>query len=330
MMCHGIRPVQFKRALRTCLILMALMPVFLPAAVSSASTGLTLREAVVVDQDIVRLSDIADLSGAELSQRKILGAIVVAGSPQPGKTRFVGIDYVRIRLKQAGVDTASLFFNGPEDVRITRQSSVLPAGRIERAVETAIRNRMPWKNEDVTISGITFDDTIQLPTGKLTYRIVPNRNEDFLGRTILALHLFVDGEPVRRLWVNATIAVTSDVVTVVRPLGKNQHIEPADLSIERRDLAALPSDTVSRIEDALGNRDHADDLSEYRASVEYDFLSAVGQTRRHGQDCGQCRYHDHHRHRNGQAAGMQRRDGAGDEYRFQPYRHGSSHRAGCR
>ena len=117
-----------------------------------------------------------------------------------------------------------------------------------------IRNRMPWKNEDVTISDITFDDTIQLPTGKLTYRIVPNRNEDFLGRTILALHLFVDGEPVRRLWVNATIAVTTDVVTVVQPLGKYQHIEPADLSIERRDLAELPSDTVSRIEDALGNR----------------------------------------------------------------------------
>jgi flagella basal body P-ring formation protein FlgA len=254
MICHRIRLVKFKRALSTCLICMALMSVLLPAAVSSAGIGLTLREAVVVDQDAVRLSDIADLSSADPFQTKTLGAIVVAGSPQPGQTRFLGVDYVRIRLKQAGVDTASLFFNGPEDVRITRRASALPAGRIERAVETEIRHRMPWKNEDVTISGITFDDTIHLPTGTLTYRIVPNRNEDFLGPTILALHLFVDGEPVRRLWVNATIAVTSDVVTVVRPLGKYQHIEPADLSIERRDLAGLPSDTVSRIEDALGNR----------------------------------------------------------------------------
>ena len=254
MTCRTIRPVNHKRTVSTCLILMFLMSVFSPSAFASAATGLTLKEAVVVDQDAVRLSDIADLSGAEPSQRKTLGAIVVTSAPLPGKTRFVGIDYVRIRLRQAGIDTASLFFNGPEDVRITRQASALPAGRIVRAVETEIRNRMPWKNEGVTISDITFDDTIQLPTGELTYRIVPNRNEDFLGRTILALHLFVDGEPVRRLWVNATIAVTSDVVTVVRPLGKNQHIEPADLAIERRDLAALPSDTVSRIEEALGNR----------------------------------------------------------------------------
>jgi flagella basal body P-ring formation protein FlgA len=238
----------------TCLIFMSLMSVFLPAAGSSAAIGLTLKEAVVVDQDAVRLSDIADLSGVDPFQRKTLGAIVVAGSPQPGQTRFVGIDYVRIRLKKAGVDTGSLFYNGSEDVRITRRASALPAARIQRAVETAIRNRMPWKNEDVTISDITFDDTIHLPTGTLTYRIVPKRSEDFLGRTILALHLFVDGEPVRRLWVNATVSVTSDVVTVIRPLGKNQPIKPADLSVERRDLAALPSDTISRIEDAMGNR----------------------------------------------------------------------------
>jgi flagella basal body P-ring formation protein FlgA len=238
----------------TCLIFMSLMAVFLPAAVLSAAIGLTLKEAVVVDQDAVRLSDIADLSGVDPFQRKTLGAIVVAGSPQPGQSRFVGIDYIRIRLKKAGVDTGSLFYNGSEDVRITRRASALPAARIQRAVETAIRNRMPWKNEDVTISDITFDDTIHLPTGTLTYRIVPKRNEDFLGRTMLALHLFVDGEPVRRLWVNATVSVTSDVVTVIRPLGKNQPIKPADLSVERRDLAALPSDTISRIEDAMGNR----------------------------------------------------------------------------
>jgi flagella basal body P-ring formation protein FlgA len=47
---------------------------------------------------------------------------------------------------------------------------------------------------------------------------------------------------------------SSDVVTVIRPLGKHQPIKPADLSVERRDLAALPSDTISRIEDAMGNR----------------------------------------------------------------------------
>ena len=254
MMTHGILRRHTMRELGACLIFMFVVILLSPVAFSSDGPCLTLKAAVAVDQDAVRLSDIATLTGAPKTQLKTLGATVVARSPQPGQTRFVGVDYIRIRLKQAGVDMASMIFKGPQDVQITRQSATLPTRRIERAVETAIRNRMPWENENVTISGITFDETIHLPTGKLSYRIVPNRHEDYLGRTILALHLFVDGKPVRKAWVHATISVMTDVVTVVRPLGKHQHIELADLAVERRDRKDLSSDTVSRIEDALGNR----------------------------------------------------------------------------
>lgn len=254
MMLNGFQRCQLKEKSSRCLIFMMVVFMHSSAAFSSGTVGLTLNAAVVVDQDAVRLSDIAAITGASQLQVKALGAIVVATSPQPGQTRFVGIDYIRIRLKQAGIDTASMVFNGPQDVRITRLASALPTGRIERAVETAIRSQMPWRNEDVSISRITFDETVKLPTGRLTYRIVPRRNEDYLGRTNLALHLFVDGKPVRKIQVNAAIAVMANVVTVIRPLGKHQHIERADLSVQRRDLADLPSDIISRIEDVVGNR----------------------------------------------------------------------------
>lgn len=234
------------------LILVVLLPT--PAAFSSDGIRLTLKSEAAIDQEAVRLSDIATMTGASPAQLKSLGTTVVARSPRPGQSRFVGLDYIRIRLKQAGVDTAGMIFKGPQDVRITRVSARLPRQRIQRAVEAAIRRQMPWKNEDVTIRAITFQDTVNLPTGKLSYRIDPKRNEDYLGRTILALHLFVDGEPVRKVWVNAIISVMADVVTVIRPLGKHQHIELADLSVERHDLADLPSGAVSRVEDALGNR----------------------------------------------------------------------------
>jgi flagella basal body P-ring formation protein FlgA len=255
MITDGIKRLGNSGKLSACLIVMVAMCLLSPAAFSSNDgTCLTLKAAAHVEQESVRLSDIATLTGTSQNQLKALGATVVARAPQPGQTRFVGIDYIRIRLKQAGVDTASITFKGPQDAKVTRQAEALPIRRIQRAIETAIRSRMPWKNEDVTIGKITLDETIQLPTGRLTYRIVPSRNEDYLGRTNLALHLFVDGEPVRKVWVNTTISVMADVVTVIRPLGKHAYIEAADLSVERRNLEDLSSDTVRRIEDALGNR----------------------------------------------------------------------------
>jgi len=218
------------------------------------SIRVTLKTAAEIGQETVRLRDLAELSGGDPQQMTTMGDTVVARSPQPGQTRFVGGDYIRIRLRQAGFDTTRLFFQGASDVRISRASASLPVPRIRQAVEAAIRNRMPWKNENVTISDIQFDESVPLPVGKLTYRIVPKRNEDYLGGTILALHLFVDGEPVRRLWVNATISVLADVVVTVRPLGKHQYIRMEDLSVERRDLATIGSEPLTRLEDVLGNR----------------------------------------------------------------------------
>ena len=237
-----------------CLIIMVAVCLMSPAAFSSDGTCITLNAAALVEADSVRLSDIATVTGISQDQLNAVGATIVARSPQPGQTRFVDIDYIRIRLKQAGIDTTSMTFNGAPDVRVTRQAATLPTQRIRQAVEMAIRSRMPWKNEDVTIGEIVLDEAIQLPTGRLTYRIETSRNEDYLGRMIVALHLLVDGEPVRKVWVNTTISVMADVVTVIRPLGKHAYIQLGDLTVERRDLSDLSSDTVSRIEDALGNR----------------------------------------------------------------------------
>ena len=213
-----------------------------------------LKTAVIVDRETVQLSDLATISDTSNGSLATLGEIVVAQAPLPGKMRFLDRDDIRLRLRQAGHDTASIEFQGAESVRMTRRAGTLPADRIRRDVEAAIRRRMPWPDGQTIVRDIRFDETLQLPTGRLTYRIIPNRNEDYLGRTVLALHLFVDGEPFRRVWVNATISVMADVVTVVRPLGKQQPIAREDLAVQPRDLAQLPADVVRRVEEVIGNR----------------------------------------------------------------------------
>jgi len=248
--------LHFKRSGRTCYGVAVLLVTVLLFQLGEASevVRLTLKPAAKIHADTIKLSEIASAADAAASRWETIGAIEVARSPQPGQTRFVSVDYIRIRLKQAGLDMDRMLFQGPADVRVTREAITLPVKRIHKAIETAIVQQMPWPPEDVTINAIRFDESIQLPTGVLTYRIVPNRKEDFLGKTILNLHFYVDGKPVRKVWAHANISVMADVVTLVRPLGKHQHVEMADLALERRDLAGLPSDAIRRIEDAVGNR----------------------------------------------------------------------------
>ena len=240
--------------MRAATLLIVCLFIFPGVTFASDRIQMTIREKVVVDQDGVRLIDIASISGVSKAVSSPLGDVMVAKSPLPGQTRFLSLDYIRIRLRQSGFQTDAINFQGPQDVQITRKAATVSQDLITHAVEAAIRNQMQWKREDVVIRNIHFDDDIKLPTGTITHRIVPNRNEDYLGHTVLALHLFVNGELAKKTWVHADISVMSDVVEVVRPLGKHQRIERQDLAVVRADLSDVSSDTVRSVEDALGNR----------------------------------------------------------------------------
>jgi len=240
--------------LLTGLGILGLVPVQALAAKPMAETTVTLKKAVAVDADTIRLSDIATIDGSVSLTLPDIGETVVGAAPLPGHTRFIDLDYVRIRLKQAGFVTERIAFRGPDDVRVTRKATQLPVAHIRESVEKAIREHMPWPNEDVTVKEIQFDESIVLPTGRLSFRIVPGRGEDYLGQTLLALQLFVDGEPYKKIWANATISVMSDVVVVSQPLGRRQPVEAAYVTVERRDLADLPSDAIRRLDDVVGNR----------------------------------------------------------------------------
>jgi flagella basal body P-ring formation protein FlgA len=249
-----------------------------PTAQATGNIRLTLKEATVIDQGPVRLSDVAVLGGSSDDERRRLGSISIATAPLPGQTRFVGIDYIRVRLKQAGVDTARMQFGGSRNVRISRRSVALPADKIRLGVEKAIRYHMPWRPEDVTLGEIRIDESVHLPVGPLTYRVVPAPDEDYLGRTVLAVHLYVDGEPVKKVTARTSISVMADVVVANRPLAKRRRIERSDLAMERRDLAMLPAGCLRRIEDAIGNR--ASDMIYPRTVLQANMITTPPVVRR--------------------------------------------------
>ena len=130
----------------------------------------------------------------------------------------------------------------------------VPSERVGVWVRDYVRTAAPWPARALEIRGIAGLRDIRIPPGPYTYEVRPRDGDDFLGRTPLEVTVRPErGRPVR-FWVTADIAVLAPVVVARHPLARLREIGPADVAVETRNLAAVPSDACRSLEEVVGKR----------------------------------------------------------------------------
>lgn len=96
---------------------------------------------------------------------------------------------------------------------------------------------------------------VLLPPGRVSLEAELPPQGRLLGRTPLMVVVRNEaGAEVRRLWVTAEIAVYAAVPVARVPLGANQVVDASFFEMRRKDLASLPPDALTRMEDLEGAR----------------------------------------------------------------------------
>ncbi|MEK6710461.1 MAG: flagellar basal body P-ring formation chaperone FlgA [Nitrospinota bacterium] len=96
---------------------------------------------------------------------------------------------------------------------------------------------------------------VLLPAGPHELRVELPAQGRLLGRTPLMVTVRdAAGAEVRKLWVTAEVAVYAEVPVARAPLRAQQALDPALFETRKKDLATLPPDAVTRLEDLEGAR----------------------------------------------------------------------------
>lgn len=96
---------------------------------------------------------------------------------------------------------------------------------------------------------------ILLPSGPIALQVEMPPQGRLLGRTpLMVVVRDRAGAEVRRLWVTAEVAVYTDVPVARIPLRASQSLDASSFEMRRKDLASLPPDAVTRMEDLEGAR----------------------------------------------------------------------------
>lgn len=228
--------------------------VLIPRAMSQEKAFVSVHPESRISGEFILLGDIARIEGGDPVLVRRLSSIVIGRAPLPGQVRLIGMEHIRLRLKQSGIPLDDTAFQSPHRVKVLRDYVEISSETVRRIVREFILREMPWDREQVSIGGMDYNGTIILPRGKITYEVLPQANEDYLGSTPISVLFKVDGSPQKRVWLSPDVKVYASVVVSSRPMPRYHVVNKADLRVERRNLAQLPSNVLTAPSEAMGKR----------------------------------------------------------------------------
>lgn len=116
-------------------------------ALHAGAIQITLKDQVQVDQEQIRLGDVAliepldaraPVADGKSAEGAALGELVVARAPFPGRTRMVKRGDIETRLAKSGLKRTDYILAGSREVKVMRTATIVGSDRVEKLLEEAL------------------------------------------------------------------------------------------------------------------------------------------------------------------------------------------------
>ena len=210
-----------------------------PGDTAATPIVVSLRPETTVGGPDVRLGEIADVQGSDGAAIEYLRSIQVARAPLPGLTRTLDAAYLKVRLRMAQVDLASLVLDIPPTVSVTTASQRLTGADLVAAVREHILTARPEDAPRLSVrpSGAEPPGLV-VPAGDLELKVRSRPAAELIGTVSATVEAWVDGTLARAISVPVRVGIVTEVLVAARPIARAQRIGLDDVRIERRELMA--------------------------------------------------------------------------------------------
>ena len=149
----------------------------------------------------------------------------------------------------------SLFFLASSIVWAESESKqTITTQEIKDSAENYLVNHLDWDSDSMDIE-VSYDGKdLILPAGNMTLDFGTLNNSRRVGRIPLIAQVRVDGKFVKRLRMNAKVAVFQDVVRIINSIQRNNIIGKSDAIVERVRTERLLKDIPTRLNKVIGQK----------------------------------------------------------------------------
>lgn len=214
-----------------------------------SATTLVLKKRAVVSDHIVRIKDIASMDKSTRSQ---YGNLVVAVSPEMGRTGT--IEKREIYEKLVGNGFRNVELRGPSIVTIVRKGSRISPGFFKKQIYNYIITHSKWKS-GIQVTLVSKKEVVVPETG-VKWRMTPANGQDFFGNILFKVEAFTPAtnELIYSNWIVAKLKIVQKVAISNRTIQKNERLSPGDFRWETREITAFFKDALFTEKEIVGEK----------------------------------------------------------------------------
>lgn len=141
-----------------------------------------------------------------------------------------------------------------ESKEVARKGIEIDKKIIEQIVLEFLDKKIPWDKNRVKVKLFQNGESIFLPDKPYVYKVIPPVRTNYLGTIPLSVVFDIHNQPQKKVSVTVKIEVDTDVVVVQNPLNRNQTVSEDDVEVISMDMADLPSNYISSLNEAVGKK----------------------------------------------------------------------------
>jgi len=224
-------------------------------AVPGRAEGLiVVRDWADVENSVVLVSDIAEVSGVSDSEKSRMLALKFCMSPAPDREIDYKASQVKGRLYNAGIDVEKVELVIPDRVTIHRKATTVTGDDIITQAVEYIKTRVPWAGDTLVVEAKASPQDIVLPYGNVEIVFkMDNRPRRYGVQSILA-EIKLDGATRRVISLTSYLRVMADVVHSSRDVPSGAILGEDDLEMSKVDLVMLRPGAYSTKSELIGKQ----------------------------------------------------------------------------
>ena len=242
----------YKQAIRTTVLALVLTFAFGSVAVWASPLHIYIKETVTLNSATIRLGDIAKFSPLDDPRIGKLASIKIAASPPPGRSATIDGDFLIYRISSFINREKDVDVRIPQTLHVRRRARVLKQKKLREIFETYLREHATWDPEMISIERFTAPEAINLPMGKLRWSVTHHGKTGWVGPVSLTATFWVDGKPIIKVPMSATVAVKLRFLKAAKKIVRGQVIGPNDIVVVHKMANTLNRRYLRDPKDAVG------------------------------------------------------------------------------